>query len=276
MSETTSQTVLQLGDWFDAQASTTIACSGGIDSLLLAHVAHQRCGPDRIQVVHAVSPAVPPEATARVQEQAKEFGWRVRTVETGEFEDERYLSNPVDRCYFCKSHLYALMDRLGQLHSLGSGCVVSGANRDDLGEYRPGLQAAQDHAVRHPYIELDINKAAIRAMASLLGRPYAQLPASPCLASRLYTGTRVTPQRLRFVHRAEQFIRRTTGCEVVRCRIDGSTMRVELPQGQRHLVGKGELAALQRLASAELTELDAVVLDAQPYAPGRAFVRAQP
>lgn len=272
MTESPDHTVQHLGDWFDAQASTTIACSGGIDSLLLAHVAHRRCGSARIQIVHAISPAVPPEATERVMQQAMEHGWRVETVQTGEFDDESYLANPVNRCFHCKSHLYALMDRLSRDWSSEAGIAVSGANQDDLGEYRPGLIAAKAHAVRHPYIELSIDKAAIRAMARQLQRPYAELPASPCLASRLYTGTRVTPQRVQFVHRAEQLLRQATGCEVVRCRIDGSTMRVELPAGQAHLVGDGELAALRYLAAEHLPELGAVTLDAKPYAPGRAFV----
>jgi uncharacterized protein len=271
MTEVPDRAIERLGDWFDAQATTTVACSGGIDSLLLAHVASARCGP-RVRVVHAVSPAVPPEGTARVLEEGRLHGWQVELVRTGEFDDERYLANPVDRCFHCKSHLYSLLDALECQGEASRGCVVSGANLDDLGEYRPGLRAAEAHAVRHPYVELGIGKATIRAMARALQRPYAELPASPCLASRLYTGTRVTPQRLRFVHRAEQLVRESTGCEVVRCRLDGDTMCVELPAGQGHLVGEPELAALRRLAASELPELAAVVLDARPYAPGRAFV----
>ncbi len=273
MIEVSEHAIRSLGDWFDLQAFSTIACSGGIDSLLLAHVASARCG-ERVRVVHAVSPAVPPEATARVLEQGRMQGWRVETVRTGEFDDERYLANPVDRCFHCKSHLYGLLEGLAQASAGAGSCVVSGANQDDLGEYRPGLRAAAEHAVRHPYVELGIGKAVIRAMARLLGLPYAELPASPCLASRLYTGTRVTPQRLQFVHRAEQLVRASTGCEVVRCRIDGDTARIELPDGQGHLVDEAALSALRELAARELPEIDDVVLDARPYAPGRAFVGA--
>lgn len=261
----------QLGDWFIAQGSATIACSGGIDSLLLAHIASARFG-KRVRVVHAVSAAVPPEATSRVLEQGRLHGWQVETVRTGEFDDEFYLANPVDRCFHCKSHLYSLLNKLAVCAVNTGGCIVSGANQDDLGEYRPGLRAAAAHGVKHPYIELGFGKSAIRAMASALGLPYAKLPASPCLASRLYTGTRVTPERLSFVHRAEMFVRERTGCDVVRCRIDKSTMRVELPAGQRCLVGEAELAALRVLAATHLPELATVVLDASPYAPGRAFV----
>jgi len=272
MDKTHTSAARRLSDWFYAQATTTIACSGGIDSLLLAHIASARCGA-RVRIIHAVSAAVPSEATDRVLAQGRLHGWRVEIVRTGEFEDEFYLANPVDRCFHCKSHLYALLHELAQSGANADACVVSGANQDDLGEFRPGLLAAAAHEVKHPYIELGLGKVAIRAMARVLGLPYAELPASPCLASRLYTGTRVTPERLRFVHQAENYVREHTGCDVVRCRIDRDTMRVELPTGQGHLVGEPELSALRELAATHLPELAAVVLDAQPYAPGRAFVR---
>lgn len=263
----------RLGDWFDARTSVVVACSGGIDSLLLAHVGSARCG-SRITVAHAESPAVPTEATARVLEQGLRHGWQVRRVQTGEFADEQYLANPVDRCFHCKSHLYAVLDVLAREVSGTEACLVSGANRDDLGEYRPGLRAAERHQVRHPYVELDVDKAGIRAMARVLGLAYAELPASPCLASRLYTGTRVTPQRLSFVHRAERLVRERTGVEVVRCRIDGSLLKVELPAGHDHLLRPETLTELHQMAREHLPDVTHVLLDPRPYAPGRAFVGA--
>ena len=258
-------------DWFNAQPFTAIACSGGIDSLLLAHVAASRPGV-RVRVVHAVSAAVPPDATARVVEQATRHGWVLEQVETGEFADERYLANPVDRCFHCKSHLYAVLDRIAQRAAVDGGVVVSGANVDDLGEYRPGLKAAAAYGVRHTYVELGIGKVGIRGIARALDLPYAELPASPCLASRLYTGTRVTPARLRFVNQAEQIVRRLTGCAVVRCRIEADSMRVEVPDADRARVDDTVLAALREAARASLPELRWVSLDALAYAPGRAFV----
>lgn len=261
----------RLDAWFRGVAHTTVACSGGIDSLLLAHVGHCSVG-RRLQVTHAISPAVPPEATERVRAQASLHGWQVRTVQTGEFDDERYLANPVDRCFHCKSHLYSTLAEIAA-DCRGTSTVVSGANTDDLGEFRPGLRAAAEHGVRHPYVELGISKAQIRAIARQLGLPYAELPASPCLASRLYTGTRVTAERLRFVHRAEGMVRAATGCQVVRCRIDGDTMRIEVPMAERPRVSAGVIDAVRAAARTDLPELRAVELDAKAYAPGRAFVQ---
>jgi uncharacterized protein len=258
--------------WFAQRRACIIACSGGIDSLLLATLAHRAAGA-RVRVVHAVSPAVPPDATARVKEVAAIEGWRLALIDSGEFEDEHYLANPQNRCFHCKSHLYGLLERIAR-ESAPDVCVVSGANQDDLGEYRPGLMAAAQHGVRHPYIELGVGKQAIRAMARRLELDYAELPASPCLASRLYTGTRVTPERLRFVNRAEQMVRRLTGCLVVRCRIEVRTVRIEVPDEARHCVDDSVLAAVRALARTDLPEVDAVVLDARAYAPGRAFVGA--
>lgn len=124
MTERPVRAIRQLGDWFEAQASTTVDCSGGIDSLLLAHIASKRFGA-RVHVVHALSPAVPPEATERVLEQARLDGWRVEAVRSGEFDDGRYLSNPVDRCFHCKSHLYGLLDELTRHGGAERGCVVA-------------------------------------------------------------------------------------------------------------------------------------------------------
>ena len=109
-----------------------IAVSGGVDSMTLAHAAH-RAGPPGLLVVHALSPAVPAEATARVRDHATRFGWRLTEVDAGEFADPEYRANPVNRCYFCKTNLY---DRIAHVTE---GPIASGANLDDLGDYRPGL-----------------------------------------------------------------------------------------------------------------------------------------
>ncbi len=135
-----------------------IAVSGGVDSMTLAHAAHRIGLPD-ISVVHALSPAVPAEASARVREHAARFGWRLREVDAGEFADPSYRANPVNRCYFCKTNLYA------RIALVVTGPIASGANLDDLGDYRPGLTAAAEHGVRHPFVEAGMDKAAVRALA---------------------------------------------------------------------------------------------------------------
>lgn len=246
-----------------------VACSGGVDSLLLATVAH-RAAPAATLVAHTVTPAVPDEGTTRVVDYAEREGWKLEVVRSREFDDERYLSNPTDRCYYCKSNLY---DAIAELSDAG-GVMLSGANVDDLGEYRPGLTAAAERAVRHPYIEAEVTKADIRAMARHLDLDAAELPASPCLASRLYTGTRVTAPRLRAIEAGEQLIRSTTGISVVRCRLRADVVLVEVGDTDRERIDTDLLAAVKREMVAIEPTIVSVELDDRAYEPGRAFVGA--
>jgi pyridinium-3,5-biscarboxylic acid mononucleotide sulfurtransferase len=134
-----------------------VAVSGGVDSVTLATFAHRATG-SRAEVFHAVSPAVPEEATGRVKRLAADQGWRLRIVDAQEFADESYLANPVDRCFFCKTNLYGCIARQSDAQ------ILSGANLDDLGEYRPGLNAAKLHSVRHPYLEAKIEKVVVQTL----------------------------------------------------------------------------------------------------------------
>jgi uncharacterized protein len=249
-----------------------IACSGGIDSLVLSVVAH-RAAPVSTVIAHTVTPAVPGDGTARVAAYAEREGWDLRIVRSGEFDDEAYLANPVDRCYHCKSNLY---DAVGELaaSSLMNAVVMSGANLDDLGEYRPGLVAAAERSVRHPYVEAEVTKSEIRAIARQLDLVDADLPASPCLASRLYTGTRVTPSRLRAIEAGEALVRDRTGIAVVRCRVSDDAVLVEVAEPDRELVTDSILVGLSDLMSTVEPSITSVRLDDHAYAPGRAFVGA--
>jgi uncharacterized protein len=251
--------------------SRIVACSGGVDSLLLATVAHRQA-PTSTVVAHAVTPAVPEAATDRVAEWAAREGWVLRTVAPDEFADERYLANPTDRCYYCKDHLYTALELIqGQLEST-DWTLMSGANVDDLGEYRPGLIAASEHAVRHPFVEAGLTKADVRRTARQLGLDFAELAASPCLASRLYTGTRVTPTRLRAVDAAEQVVRQRTGVPVVRCRLRQELCLLEVPDADRHLITPEVVEEVRRVM-ADMEPLVAEVrLDERAYRPGRAIL----
>lgn len=266
----TERIAAPLQHWLSGVPSRTIACSGGVDSMLLSTVAH-RHDPAGTLIVHDVTPAVSPAATARVVAHADAEGWRLRLIRSPEFDDERYLSNPRNRCYLCKTHLYDTMAAVADVAGTAGSVLLSGANIDDLGEYRPGLRAAEEHGVRHPYVELGIDKADIRMLARQLGLGFADLAASPCLASRLYTGTRVTPALLRAVDVGEELLRAHTRIDVVRCRVERTVVRVEVQAQDRPLVDgellKTVLATMRTIAPT----LTSIVLDARDYRPGRAF-----
>src|SRR3954471_25073983 len=172
----------RLIDALDRHPELVIAVSGGVDSMTLAYIAH-RFSRSAVSMLHAVSPAVPPHATARVRSHAERWGWALTVTDAGEFEDPRYRANPADRCYFCKSNLYDLV------RSVYQGTVASGTNLDDLGDYRPGLKAASQRVVVLPFVEAEIDKATVRDIAHRHGLDdLAELPAQPCLSSRVETG----------------------------------------------------------------------------------------
>jgi uncharacterized protein len=250
-----------------------IACSGGIDSLLLAIVAH-RADAAATRIVHAVSPAVQSEGSHRVRDWARRERLNVQFIDSGEFEDEQYLSNPANRCYFCKSHLYAALNAVIATAAveLPDAVVLSGTNLDDLGEYRPGLQAASEAGVRHPYVEAKLGKAEIRALARHLDLEFAELPASPCLASRLYTGTRVTASRLRAVEAGEELIRRETGIGVVRCRLREDQVFIEVGDADKSKLTATLVARVANVMRNHEPAITDVLIDTQAYKPGRAFI----
>lgn len=199
-----------------------VAVSGGVDSLTLAAAAHDIFGSDFV-AFHAVSPAVPPRATERVERLASEIGWPLQIVDAGEFNNDRYLANEVNRCYHCKSSLY------GRIAASTNLQIVSGANTDDLSDFRPGLTAADEHGVRHPFVESGIGKAGIRAIARHIGLGnVAELPAAPCLSSRLETGITVTPSRLRFIDEVEEYAKGLLSPETVRCRVFAERIEIQL------------------------------------------------
>lgn len=166
-----------------------IAVSGGVDSMTLAHVAQ---GCTRATMIHAVSPAVPAEATSRVRRHAREEGWHLRIVDAGEFGDPRYRANPLDRCYFCKLNLYST------IRGLTDGPVASGTNRDDLDDFRPGLAAAGELQVCHPYVEAGIGKEVIYRLALDLGcATWRRCRRSPALPAGSRPTCRWNPPTLR-------------------------------------------------------------------------------
>jgi pyridinium-3,5-biscarboxylic acid mononucleotide sulfurtransferase len=244
-----------------------VAVSGGIDSLTLSAFAH-RLVPDRVTMFHAVSPAVPGEATARTERLGAARGWLLKVIDAGEFADADYMANPVNRCFFCKKSLY------GAIASHTDAQIVSGANLDDLGEYRPGLDAARNRGVRHPFLEAKIGKAAVRGLARSIGLgDLAELPAAPCLSSRVETGIPIRADMLKAVHAVERRIAQRFPQGIIRCRVRARGVVIELDPVT--------LAALEptyvdeaRAMVAELMDqkVPATALAFAPYRNGSAFL----
>ena len=225
-----------------------VAVSGGVDSLTLATAAHRTLG-DAVTMHHATSPAVPAEATERTRALAEREGWRLDVFDAGEFNDPAYRANPVNRCFFCKTNLY------GAVAGRTADPIASGTNLDDLGDYRPGLEAAKQHGVRHPLVEAQIDKHTVRLLAAELGLgTLAELPSAPCLSSRVETGIRIEAPVLAMVHAVETLVSRELSPRTVRCRVRAGGVVVELDgdtlaglQGGRKLSLKDEL---EQMASA--------------------------
>jgi uncharacterized protein len=206
--------------------SVAVAFSGGIDSTVVAQAAHLALG-ERAVAVTADSPSVPRAEVAEARELARRIGIRHHVVATDEFADPDYVRNDGSRCYHCKSELYSTIE--GLLPELGVKVICSGANLDDRGDYRPGLTAAAEHAVRHPLQEAGFTKADVRALALAWGLPTWDKPASPCLSSRLAPGVEVTHERTARVEAAEVYLHQL-GLRELRVRLhEGELARIEVP-----------------------------------------------
>ena len=208
--------------------------SGGVDSAFLAVVGRQALGPDRFLAVIGRSPSYPEVQWRAAVELARRFDVPLLEVETRELDDPRYVANPTNRCYFCKSELWSRL--AGIAAERGFGTIIDGTNADDLGEHRPGLRAATERAVRSPLAELGWGKAAIRAASRELGLPDWNAPAAPCLSSRVVYGLEVTPRRLRQVEDGEVFLRSVGVAGDLRVRHHGDRARLEVAPDQMHLL----------------------------------------
>ena len=213
--------------------SAVVAFSGGVDSSLVAAASARVLG-DRALAVTAVSPALATGELDGARAVAAAVGIAHRAITTDELGREGYRRNGPDRCYHCKSELY---DRLAAVAATeGYEAMFSGANVDDLGDWRPGLRAAGEHDVRHPLVETEFRKSDVRRVAAELRIPSADKPAMPCLASRLPYGTTVDPDALAQIDRAEAAIR-ALGFRDLRVRHLGPLGRVEL--------GESDLASIR-------------------------------
>ncbi len=241
-----------------------IAYSGGIDSTLVAKIAVDVLG-DRALAVTAESPSLLPEDLEDARVQAAEMGIRHEVVQTHEIDNPNYSANPVNRCYFCKSELHDTLRPLAL--ERGYPYVLDGVNGDDLRDYRPGIQAAKERGVRSPLAEVGISKAEVREMAKLLGLPWWDKPAQPCLSSRFPYGEEITVAKLQRVGRAERYLR-TLGLKNLRVRSEQETARIELlPEQIKEFVMTTDLPAL--VAAFQSYGYRYVTLDLEGYRSGK-------
>jgi uncharacterized protein len=214
----------QLQALFAEMGQALIAYSGGVDSTLVAKIAYDVLG-DRALAVTAVSPSLLPEELEDAKIQAATIGISHKIVQTEEMDNPNYTSNPVNRCYFCKSELHDTLKPLAL--EFGYPYVVDGVNADDLHDYRPGIQAAKERGARSPLAEIGVTKTEVRQISQQLGLAWWDKPAQPCLSSRFPYGEEITIAKLQRVGRAEIYLR-NLGWQNLRVRSEGDTARIEL------------------------------------------------
>ena len=211
-----------------AVGTLVVAYSGGVDSAYLAWAAHRALG-SRAVAVTAISPSYPRSHRELAERTAKEVGFRHEWIHSREHENPDYARNAPDRCYFCKTELFELLERLRA--ERGVAAVAYGINRDDTGDFRPGHRAAEEHRVLSPLLDAGLSKREIRALSAAAGLSAADLPASACLSSRVPYGMEVTPAKLAQIDRAEDALR-ALGYRQLRVRHHGDLARVELARDE--------------------------------------------
>jgi uncharacterized protein len=240
-----------------------VAYSGGVDSAYLAYIASAELGRDALSVL-GISPSVSADQRKQAVEMAGTFGFNFRTVETEEFADPNYVSNPNNRCFFCKSELFEKLTSIARSENFNA--VFDGTNADDIGGHRPGRAAADEKGVISPLVEVGLTKTEIRELSQMHGLPTWDKPASPCLSSRVAYGVPVTIERLGKVEKGEAIIR-DMGFREFRLRVHGDIARIEISQAE---LGRALDRELLSTISASIKELGFkfVTLDMDGYRSG--------
>ena len=249
----TAAKVERLNALLAAHAPLVIAYSGGVDSAYLLAAAHAALG-DRALAVIADSASLPRQALKEALELAGQIGARVEVVATGELEDERYTSNPVNRCYFCKAELFTKLDALAR--DRGYAAIAYGENADDMRQARPGRLAAEQFQVIAPLRDAGLTKAEIRELSRGMGLPTADAPAQPCLSSRIPHGTPVTVEALAMIERGEALVR-SLGFKIFRVR----HLALEHETRARVLIAPEEMGRIEPMNELLVSGLRAVGYD---------------
>lgn len=253
----------RLRELFRALDSVIVAYSGGVDSSYVAYVANEELGP-RAVCITGQSASLPSYQNAEIKSVVDKFGFHHEIIRTDELENPNYSANNADRCYFCKDELYNKLESVAR--SRGIQHIVDGSTLDDLDDYRPGRQAAKQHAVRSPLIEVGLNKSEVRELSRRATLPTWDKPASPCLSSRIAYGTTVTIERLDKVDRGEEILREF-GFREFRVRHHDTLVRLEIAAAEMDRVLRKDV--VEQLA-ARFRELGFkyVTLDLQGFRSG--------
>ncbi|HSK63766.1 MAG TPA: ATP-dependent sacrificial sulfur transferase LarE [Pyrinomonadaceae bacterium] len=233
----------QLREIFRTLDSVIVAYSGGVDSSYVAYVANAELGPRAICIT-GQSASLPSYQQAELERVVNEFGFHHEVIQTEELDNPSYQANNPDRCYFCKDELYGKLEAIAA--SRGIDEIVDGSTTDDLNDFRPGRQAAKQHAVRSPLIEAGMSKNEVRELSRRVGLPTWDKPASPCLSSRIAYGTTVTIERLSKVDRGEEILREF-GFREFRVRHHDTLVRLEISPAELDRVLRKEV--LDQLAA---------------------------
>ena len=257
----------RLTDHLQSLGRVMLGYSGGVDSALLAVASARALAPGDFVAVIGRSASYPEAQYRSALALAAQFEIPVRELDTRELEDPNYLENPVNRCYYCKSELWSRLVSLAA--ELSFDWVIDGTHGDDLTEHRPGHAAGRERGVRSPLAELGFGKPAIRTMARSLGIPLWDAPASPCLSSRVQYGLAITPERLRQVEHAEDFLRGLGVTGDLRVRHLGTRARIEVAPAEFELVDRYWDEIISRLSG---LGFETVERDARGYRRGSLLV----
>lgn len=219
--------------------SVLVAFSGGVDSSYLALVATQELGENALCVT-GISPSVSQIQRDEAEKIAADFSFNYEKIQTDELENPDYQANSKTRCYFCKTELYGKLAAIAESRNINF--VLDGSNTDDVGDYRPGREAARERGVRSPFIEVDLSKDEIRQLSRAQNLPTWDKPASPCLSSRIAYGIPVSIERLTKIERGEEILRRH-GFREFRVRFHGDLVRLEISPGEMEKVLDKEIVA---------------------------------
>ena len=260
----------QLKDWFSDKQGVIVALSGGVDSALVAYAAHGKLGSAALAVT-ADYKTLAQEELESAKKICQEIGIRHLIISYDELENEDFTKNDKERCFHCRTELSEHLKEIAQKENVQ--LVVDGTNIDDLGDYRPGIQALKNNGIQSPLVQVGLSKQEIRRIAKLVGLSVFDRPSNSCLASRIPWGQRVTAERLARIEVGEIFVKQILGAKQVRVRDIGGSAKIELGRDELSLFAeKTKLDEL--IAKLKLIGFDSVTVDEDGYRPGKINVIA--